>query len=691
VTGRRRTGAALVLVALLALAAGYGSWHSTFGQQLEYNTIAARFSLRGHERPSSRVIVVGIDPTTVAQLGRPPLPRRYDAQMIDRLRRAGAAVIAYDLIFDGPSPSAAQDEELLRAANAAGGRLVLAAQAVNAAGRTSVLGDRSTATIGAALFAPDSDGVIRRVAERASGLPTFAVAAARRAGVPAKRIAAMFAGGPVWVDFPGPANTLRQLSFAAVLDGRVPAAQLRGKIVVVGETIAGGQDLHAVGYPGSGLMSGPELEADAIATLLEGAPLRSESSVLAWLLLILASVGLPLLAWLRRPWPWIAVTGVTSGIAYVAASVLAFDAGTVLLTIPTLASLIVSGVGAVVVPLTVERRELRGLRERFARFDPAVVDAVLADPSVALRLRALALGPESVIAGYRLRRLAGRGGMGVVYEAVQLSLERPVALKLIDPAHADDSELRARFIRESRVAASLAHPHVIPVYEAGEDAGLLYIAMRLVNGGSLHDLIATRAPLAPVVAASVVSQVASALDAAHARGLVHRDVKPANVLLEQRREGEAQHCYLSDFGVTREVRSAGLTVAGERIGSVDYMAPEQCRGEAVGPPADIYSLGCILFEALTGSVPFPRASEAERIDAHLHEPPPRPSERWPGVPAPFDAVVLRALAKDPRERFPTGLELERAVLVAAGIEAVGVVARASVSVSAATVIAPPAE
>ena len=683
-----RTSASLLAVALLALAAGYGTWHSTFGQQLEYGTIGARFSMRGHETPARRVVIVAIDATTVAYLGRPPLQRRYDAQMIDRLVRDGAGVIAYDLIFDGASPSPAQDLELLRAAQRARRRLVLAGQAVNGSGQTSVLGNQSGASVGAALFPADSDGVIRRLPERASDLPSFAVAAARLAGVSAKRIATMFAGGPAWVDFPGPANTLRQLSFVAVLDGRVPASQLRGKIVVVGETIPGGQDLHAVGYPGSGLMSGPELEADAIATLLEGAPLRSESTPLEWLILLLASVALPLLAWLRRPWPWIALAGVLSGIGYVVASVLAFDGGTVLLTIPTLASLIVSGVGAVVVPLTIERRELRALRERFARFDPAVVDAVLGDPGVALRLRALALGPESVIAGYRLVRLAGRGGMGVVYEAVQLSLERPVALKLIDPAHADDSELRARFIRESRIAASLAHPHVIPVFEAGEDAGLLYIAMRLVTGGNLHDLIAAGAPLPAVVASSVVSQVASALDAAHARGLVHRDVKPANVLLERRAEGEAQHCYLSDFGVTREARAGGLTVVGERIGTVDYMAPEQCRGVAVGPAADIYSLGCMLFEALTGSVPFARGSEAERIEAHLHAPLPLASERWPAVPHAFDAVIARALAKDPQERFARGLELERAVLAAAGIEAVGVVARASVSVSAATVIAP---
>ena len=296
---------------------------------------------------------------------------------------------------------------------------------------------------------------------------------------------------------------------------------------------------------------------------------------------------------------------------------------------------------------------------------------------MALRLRALAIGPESVIAGYRIVRLAGRGGMGVVYEAIQLSLGRPVALKLIDPAHADDPELRARFIRESHAAASLIHPHVIPVYEAGEDGGLLFITMRLVRGGSLADLIATRAPLPPALAASIGAQIGSALAAAHERGLVHRDVKPANVLLDLHAEGESQHCYLTDFGVTRESRGGGLTVAGERFGTIDYMSPEQARGEEAGPRSDLYSLGCVVFEALTGGVPYPAGSDADRLAAHAHDPIPRPSERWPGVPGAFDDVIARAIAGGPEDRFDSGLDFATALLRAAGIEPVGVVQRAA--------------
>ena len=188
---------------------------------------------------------------------------------------------------------------------------------------------------------------------------------------------------------------------------------------------------------------------------------------------------------------------------------------------------------------------------------------------------------------------------------------------------------------------------MIPVYEAREDGGLLFIAMRLVRGPSLAELLAAEAPLDPRRAVRLVSQIAGALGAAHERGLVHRDVKPANVLLH-----EVEHAYLSDFGVTRELDSEGLTGVGERLGTVDYMAPEQCRGERVGPAADIYSLGCVLYEALTARVPYPRGSEAERIAAHLHDEPPQASEHWPSVPVALDAVIVQALDKDPRGGFP---------------------------------------
>jgi CHASE2 domain-containing sensor protein len=658
-------------VALVALLAGYGTWHTSFGNNLELQTIDARISLRGTHKAYPGVVIVAIDVKTLesSRFGSFPFARKWDAKMIDRLRKDGAKTIAYDLIFDSRTDNT-DDLDLLNAAARAHGRLVLAAQAsdVNGNGTTNVLGgiknQRSAGfSVGTALFSEDSDGAVRRLPEQVEGVQSFAVAAARDAGLSARALRADFDGGSQWIDFPGPVGTVRSYSFSDVLSPGFNPALVRGRIVVVGATAGDLQDTHTVDYGPNLPMTGPELEADAIATLMTGAPLRSPPLLVNWLLVIVGALLLPLLALRRVRWPRLVWTGLAAAAALIVGTQLVFDSGTINLLVPVLATLIVSGAGAVLISLALERRELALLRDRFARFDPGVVDAVLADPGIALRVRALAIGPESVIAGYRIVSLIGRGGMGVVYQAVQLTLDRPVALKLIDPAHADDEEFRARFVRESHVAASLEHPHVIPVYEAREDGGLLFIAMRLVRGPSLADLFAAEAPLVPVRAVALVSQIASALGAAHARGLVHRDVKPANILLYER-----DHAYLTDFGVSHELESEGLTGVGERLGTVDYMAPEQCRGERVGPAADIYSLGCVLYEALTGRAPYPAASEAARIAAHLHDPPPSASAHWPAVPVALDAVIIKALDKDPARRFVSAAALALAASMAVGVE-----------------------
>jgi CHASE2 domain-containing sensor protein len=658
-------------VALVALLAGYGTWHTSFGNNLELQTIDARISLRGTHTAYPGVVIVAIDVKTLesSRFGSFPFARKWDARMIDRLRKDGAKTIAYDLIFDSRTDNA-DDLDLLNAAARAHGRLVLAAQAsdVNGNGTTNVLGgiknQRSAGfSVGTALFSEDSDGAVRRLPEQVEGVQSFAVAAARDAGLSARTLRADFDGGSQWIDFPGPVGTVKSYSFSDVLSPGFNPALVRGRIVVVGATAGDLQDTHTVDYGPNLPMTGPELEADAIATLMTGAPLRSPPLLVNWLLVIVGALLLPLLALRRVRWPRLVWTGLAAAAALIVGTQLVFDSGTINLLVPVLATLIVSGAGAVLISLALERRELALLRDRFARFDPGVVDAVLADPGIALRVRALAIGPESVIAGYRIVSLIGRGGMGVVYQAVQLTLDRPVALKLIDPAHADDEEFRARFVRESHVAASLEHPHVIPVYEAREDGGLLFIAMRLVRGPSLADLFAAEAPLVPVRAVALVSQIASALGAAHARGLVHRDVKPANILLYER-----DHAYLTDFGVSHELESEGLTGVGERLGTVDYMAPEQCRGERVGPAADIYSLGCVLYEALTGRAPYPAASEAARIAAHLHDPPPSASAHWPAVPVALDAVIIKALDKDPARRFVSAAALALAASMAVGVE-----------------------
>jgi serine/threonine protein kinase len=268
------------------------------------------------------------------------------------------------------------------------------------------------------------------------------------------------------------------------------------------------------------------------------------------------------------------------------------------------------------------------------------------------------LEPGDEFAGCRIEAVAGRGGMGVVYRATELSLGRPVALKLLTPDRAGDSGFRERFQRESRMAAAIDHPNVIPVYAAGESDGLLYLVMRYVGGTDLHALLREESRLDPERAADIVAQVGAALDAAHHAGLVHRDVKPANVLLA------GDHAYLSDFGLTRLAGSdTQLTESGQWVGTVEYCAPEHLRGERTDARADVYSLGCVLFAALTGKAPFAQGTVPATMYAHLHEPPPMPSSR--GVPHEFDRVIARALAKAPEHRYPSAGDLGRAALAAA--------------------------
>ena len=271
---------------------------------------------------------------------------------------------------------------------------------------------------------------------------------------------------------------------------------------------------------------------------------------------------------------------------------------------------------------------------------------------------------ESTFAGCRIQDVAGRGGMGVVYRATQLPLGRTVALKVVAPERAADPIFHARFERETRVAAAIDHPNVIPVYEAGEHEGRLYLVMRWVEGGDLQRLISESGRLDPALAARIVAQVGSGLEAAHAAGLVHRDVKPANVLLAGEEAGS--HVYLTDFGLTLDAASdTRLTQTGDLLGTVEFMAPEQFEARPVSARTDVYALGCVLHAALTGRAPFSRGTYAATMLAHLNDPPPRPSGT-PGVPAAFDAVVARALAKRPEERYPSARALVDAALAAAG-------------------------
>jgi serine/threonine protein kinase len=282
------------------------------------------------------------------------------------------------------------------------------------------------------------------------------------------------------------------------------------------------------------------------------------------------------------------------------------------------------------------------------------------------RRTGLAAGSE--FAGFRVERTLGHGGMGIVYLAREVRLDRDVALKVIRAELAEDEHFRTRFRDESRTAASIEHPRVVSVFGAGEREGLLYVVMRYVAGRDLGRLISSRGPLPADQAAALIAEVADGLDAVHAAGLVHRDVKPANVLVGDPGPGdEMPTAFLTDFGLAKIAAStSGLTATGEVIGTIDYMAPEQIEGRRVDARTDVYALGCVLFHAVTGQVPFPERESSSKMWAHMNEPPP-PAGRSGHT---LDPVIRRAMAKDPGDRFPSAGDLGRAAVGATRGEAV---------------------
>ncbi|MFI5533955.1 serine/threonine-protein kinase [Kitasatospora sp. NPDC051853] len=270
------------------------------------------------------------------------------------------------------------------------------------------------------------------------------------------------------------------------------------------------------------------------------------------------------------------------------------------------------------------------------------------------------------LGGYRLEKIIGRGGMAVVYRAEDLRLGRTVAVKLLAPELARNDVFRERFARESRAAAAIDHPHIVPVYEAGETEGVLYIAMRYVRGRDLRALLDRQGPLTLRQAVRITAQVASALDAAHAHQLVHRDVKPGNVLVAEGTDSDhPEHVYLTDFGLTKKSLSlTGLTTVGQFVGTLDYVAPEQISGRPVDGRCDVYSLGCVVYEELTGTPPFRREDDLALLWAHLHDEAPPLSELRPELAAGLNAVLGRALAKTPEERYGSCLEFVAALRAA---------------------------
>ncbi|MFD1663664.1 serine/threonine-protein kinase [Streptomyces caeni] len=293
------------------------------------------------------------------------------------------------------------------------------------------------------------------------------------------------------------------------------------------------------------------------------------------------------------------------------------------------------------------------------------------------------------IAGYRIEEEVGRGGMAVVYRARDLRLGRTVALKLLAPELTRNDTFRRRFTHESRVAAAIDHPHIVPVYEAGETDGVLYIAMRYVAGRDLRHLLDREGPLPLATVLRIAAQVASALDAAHDHGLVHRDVKPGNILVAQGTDSDhPEHVYLTDFGLTKKSLSlSGFTTAGQIVGTLDYVAPEQISGKPVDGRCDVYGLGCVVYEALAGRPPFRREDDMALLWAHQYDEPPPLTGQRPDLDASVDRVFAKALAKDPDDRYGSCLAFVSALRAAAtGVSRSG---RPATQVAAPEVPGPP--
>ncbi len=486
VTRRRVLG--LLAIGLLAAGAGLALRAGGLLSWLERDAVDARFSLRGDQRPPSDVVVVGIDNDSLGQLPRFPFSRRLDARVLANLHAAGARLVVYDISFDRPTTPAA-DEALYEAAREAA-PVVFATSLISPAGATQVLGgDANLASIGdraaAADLVPDSDGVLRHMLTGVNGLPTVAAAVAQEVTGRAPNPKQLNGG---WIDFRGPPGTMRELSFVQVLHGRFSHAAVGGKVVVVGATAPVLQDMHATaaGSP----MSGPEVQADAISTALENFSLRSPSGVVTVLLILMLAFLVPL-SGVRLGTLGTCVAGLATLILWSLATQLSFDSGTVLNYSDPLAAIAFSAAGTVMLGIWADGRERRRLRDLFAADAGGVVEQVLGTHGPK------PIEPTAIIAGYRIEEVLGRGGMGVVYRARQLALDREVAVKLIATDRAQQPVFRERFKAESRIAASIEHANVIPVYEAGEDDGLLFIAMRLVEGFDLGQLLARLGRLHP--------------------------------------------------------------------------------------------------------------------------------------------------------------------------------------------------
>jgi CHASE2 domain-containing sensor protein/tRNA A-37 threonylcarbamoyl transferase component Bud32 len=663
---RARRVSRRVLSALLVLVSGTlcGVAVGEIDGPLERASVDWRYGLRGDHAPSREIVIVAIDDDTLRRLGeRPPVSRRLQARVVDRLTRAGAAVIAYDLTLAGRTATDADADSALVAALRGAPAAVVSVTNYDAAG-TSLEPLAGIASFGTTVRPAST---LRDFGRREGTWVTFTPPMGALDGFPAA-VAAQFrrAGRVVpprgaLIDYAGPSLTYPRISFADVLSGRDATEDVRGRIVVVADTRAAGGDLHAV--PVGGRMAGGELQANAIATALEGFPLREVSPAVSTLSMVgLAGLlgGLFLLPGRRREAgversldPLVVVAaGIGLALAWALAAYLAFGAGAALDFMPGLA---VIGAGTLVdwvLATRDERARYAMLRQRLAEGATELVEAVRRSGQTGVH-RELHLA----ISGYALKDVIGRGGMGIVWLATHRRLGRDVALKVIDWRFHDDLDFRRRFMEEARVAAQISHPNVITVYNMDADGDILFIEMEVIEGRSLDGLLASLSTdLLRVVA--LMHRIAVAVDAVHAKGFVHCDVKPGNVMIGS---ADPDHPYLGDFGLAK--RPGGpVLLNGRWAGSSDYAAPEQSSGGDVGFPADIYAMGVMVFEALTGRLPFAHDDRDELPRLHREAPRPAVSQRNPMLPAALDEVVRRAMAIDPGARPATASAFTAEVL-----------------------------
>jgi CHASE2 domain-containing sensor protein len=640
---------------------------------LEGNTIDARFAIRGSIKPPGDLVIVGVDTPSFDAMPQYewPYPRRLEGRLIDRIEAQHPKLIVFDVQFSERS-SIGDETPFVTAISDTNGRIVFGTTETLRNGDSGFLGEKASALIKAGLkmrigyssLPVDSGGVIRRMIYRGpGGRPSLSVAAAELVG--GRRLSrASHKHGTVYIDYYGRGGTFPEVPYATALTGkaapggigRLPPNYFRGKIVVVGAVASSLQDIHPTSTDSQ--MSGPEVVANTIETALHGFPLTAAPGWIDVMLIVALGCVVPIVSLRLGPLRASALALALGG-AFLIAAQLVFNSGTVMVVVYPMLALVLSTVATMALGLRVETRERQRLRGLFAANAPTIVDQILSGSGSGT------LKATDIIDGYRMESAIGRGGMGVVYRATQLSLDRPVAIKLITPERAADPEFRERFKHESRLAATIEHVNVIPVYEAGEDNGVLYIAMRLVEGVDLAKVLARSGALEPRRAAAILTQLAAAIDAAHEPGLVHRDIKPANVMLTLDRP---EHVYLTDFGIAKELgANTQATAAGQWVGTMDYLAPEQIRGERVDRAADIYAATGVLYHCLTGTVPFPRENEAAELWAHINSPPPVPTQLVPALPSAIDQVVARGMAKEPADRYETAADLARACSMALGL------------------------